>query len=100
MPRRRGADYPGMATFWYWVVRNPMVLLAGLAVASGFAEVLEWSPALALALPCALMAEAADWLGGRATERAEEHARQVRRAQSKIVALTPLLDEHRRKNAA
>ncbi len=100
MPKRRSADYRGMAMFWYWVVRNPMVLLGGLAIASGFAEVLEWSPALALALPCALVAEAADWLGGRAAEREEERARQIRRAQSKIVVLTPLIDEHRHKHVA
>lgn len=89
-----------MATFWFWLVRNPMALLCVFAIASGYAEVLEWSPALALALPCALIAEAADWLGGRAEERAWERAERAERARAKVVPISPYLEERRKRDAA
>ena len=94
------ADYLHMATFWFWGIRNPLLAFCALSIASGFAAVLEWSPALALALPCALIAEAADWLGGRAADWAEERARAEAAARSKLVPFTPYLDEQRRRNAA
>ena len=59
-----------MATFWTWAVRNPCALVAALALAAGFTEVLEWSAALMLTMVATVMADAGQHLGSKARRRA------------------------------
>jgi hypothetical protein len=75
-----------MATFWTWAVRNPCALVAALALAAGFTEVLEWSAALMLTMVAAVMADAAQHLGSKARKRAGR-ARAASEALQAAVAL-------------
>ncbi|MBI2767137.1 MAG: hypothetical protein HYX53_14660 [Chloroflexi bacterium] len=61
-----------MTGFWKWGVRGPMMLGLALSIAAGFAGVLDWSPALAAALPFAFIAEGAGWAAARAARRSAE----------------------------
>jgi hypothetical protein len=81
----RSADDRSMARFWTWGVRYPMLAGVALAIAAGFAGVLDWSPALALAMPLAFLAEGAGWLAERARERASRRE-VIRLAASNVTA--------------
>jgi len=58
-----------MATFWLWGVRNPAVLLAGLAAFAGYQEVAEWSFAMPVILGFAVIAEVGNRFGRAALAR-------------------------------
>ena len=58
-----------MVGFWIWAVRNPLVLLAGLATAAGLTGVADWSLAMATVLVAGVVADAANHLARRATAR-------------------------------
>jgi hypothetical protein len=65
------ADIRYMPKFWIWGVRNPCVLLAGLATASGLYGVADWSICMATVLIMGLTANIANHLARRAHERAQ-----------------------------
>lgn len=64
-----------MATFWFWAVRGPSVLLVVLATATGAAAIVEMGLALMIALLFALVAYISGHLGRRARARDEQRAR-------------------------
>ncbi len=65
------ADYPGMAIFWTWFVRNPCFLFGGIFLAGGALSIIEWSLSLVGLMVFALVGDAAHHLGRRARKRAE-----------------------------
>jgi len=58
-----------MVRVWIWAVRNPAVLIAGLATASGLTGVADWSLAMALVLVFGVIADAANHLARHAAVR-------------------------------
>jgi len=60
-----------MAKFWIWGVRNPCVLLAALATASGLYGVADWSICMVTVLVTGLSANVANHLARRAHARAQ-----------------------------
>ena len=68
-----------MSRFWVWGVRNPCVLLGGLAAAAALGGVADQSIAFTTLLVFGLLAEAATHLGRRACAR-ERRARDARNA--------------------
>lgn len=80
-----------MAIFWFWVVRNPAVLLAGAAAFAGYQGAADWSIAMTVVLAFALVAEAATRLG----RRAKEHKRRQREAARALNAATDVRERLR-----
>lgn len=86
------ADDHHMVTFWIWGVRNPCLLLAGLATATGATGIADWSLAMSTVLVFGVMAHAATHLARRAKARRE-------REQAAILAMRrhdALIDGYRK----
>lgn len=88
----RTADDQNMVTFWIWGVRNPCLLLAALATATGATGIADWSLAMSTVLVFGVMAHAATHLARRAKARRE-------REQAAILAMRrhdALIDGYRK----
>jgi hypothetical protein len=88
-----------MAIFWLWGLRNPAVLLAGLAALAGYTGAADWSIAMAVVLGFGIIAEVANRFGRHALAR-------KRRKQAAVLALRSAAEvrerfrtEHQRKAA-
>ena len=85
-----------MSRFWVWGVRNPFVLLGGLATGAALYGVADHSIAFTLLLVFGVLAEAANHLARRA--RAKE--RRTRAASDAIRVATQLRESFQRRKAA
>lgn len=88
-----------MATFWLWGLRNPAILLAGLAAYAGYSGAADWSIAMVVVLGFGIIAEVANRFGRRALAKR-------RRKQAAVLALRSAAEvrdrfrtEHQRKAA-
>jgi len=62
------------ATLWLWGVRNPAVLLAGLAALAGYQGIADWSITMVVVLMFGFVAEVGNRLGRRALARKRRKA--------------------------
>ena len=85
-----------MSRFWVWGVRNPFVLLGGLATGAALYGVADNSIAFTLLLVFGVLAEAANHLARRA--RAKE--RRTRAASDAIRVATQLRESFQHRKAA
>lgn len=85
-----------MSRFWVWGVRNPCLLLGGLATAAGLNGVADQSIAFTVLLVFGVLAEAANHFARCA--RSKE--RRARAAHEAIRAATELRESFQRRKAA
>ena len=85
-----------MSRFWVWGVRNPCVLLGGLATAAALNGVADQSIAFTVLLVFGVLAEASNHLARRAKAK-EQRAREARNA---VRAATKLRESFQHRKAA
>jgi hypothetical protein len=88
-----------MATFWLWGLRNPAILLAGLAAFAGFQGAADWSIAMAVVLGFGVIAEVANRLGRRALTKKRRKQAAVQALRSAAEIRDRFRTEHQRKAA-
>lgn len=63
-----------MATFWKWCVFIPALAALALSLAAGYASIVEWPLALAVAATCGMFARAASAMQRVASKRDRRQA--------------------------
>ena len=88
-----------MATFWLWGLRNPAILLAGLAALAGYTGAADWSIAMVVVLGFGIIAEIANRFGRRALARKRRKRAAVLALRSAAEVRDRFRTEHQRKAA-
>lgn len=88
-----------MAIFWLWGLRNPALLLAGIAAFAGYQGVADWSIAMVVVLGFGIIAEVANRFGRRALARKRRKRAAVEALRSAAEVRDRFRTEHQHKAA-